>query len=453
MATESLVGSLPDEWEVTTLGALVESGGGFIKTGPFGSQLHSADYVEAGIPAIMPINIAENRVDASNIARITPEDASRLSRYLVQAGDIVCSRRGDLERRGLMRENEEGWLCGTGCLMVRLGGKSPVEPAYASYYLSHPSVRRWLAQHAVGATMPNLNISIMRALPFVVPPRDEQRAVTAILADLDGKIDLNDRVNKTLVAVARAVFKAWFTDLAPIRAKQAGATAFPGMPQQVFERLATEVSDTPGGPLPRGWQHAPVGQIVRVAGGKTPSTKDHRFWEGGEHAFCTPKDLSRLRSPVLLDTERHLTQSGVERISSGQFPIGTVLLSSRAPIGYLAVAETPVSVNQGIIAMHSAAIPSSYLWFWAEANMPVIESRAGGSTFAEISKASFREISFLRPDDSLLAAFGDIAEPILRLITANERESVVLAAMRDALLPELVSGSVRVGPAGERAGG
>jgi type I restriction enzyme S subunit len=225
------------------------------------------------------------------------------------------------------------------------------------------------------------------------------------------------------------------------------------MPQQVFERLATEVSDTPGGPLPRGWQDAPVGQIVRVAGGNTPSTKDRRFWEDGEHAFCTPKDLSRLRSPMLLDTERHLTQSGVERISSGQLPIGTVLLSSRAPIGYLAVAETPVSVNQGIIAMHSAAIPSSYLWFWAEANMPVIESRAGGSTFAEISKTSFREISFLRPDDSLLAAFGDIAEPILRLVTANERESVVLAAIRDALLPELVSGSVRVGPAGGRASG
>jgi type I restriction enzyme S subunit len=453
MATDSLVGSVPDEWEVTTLGVLVKRGGGFIQTGPFGSQLHSSDYVETGIPAIMPVNIGENRVDVSNIARIKSEDASRLSRYLVQAGDIVYSRRGDIERRALISEHEEGWLCGTGCLMVRLGEKSPVEPTYASYYLGHPSVRRWLVQHAIGATMPNLNTSIMQALPFVVPSRDEQLSVTAILAALDEKIDLNDRMNRTLVAVARAIFKAWFTDLAPVHAKRAGATAFPGMPQQVFERLTAEISDTPRGPLPNGWQNAPVGQVVRVLGGNTPSTKDRGFWEDGEHAFCTPRDLSKLKSPVLLDTERHLTQSGVERISSGQLPTGTVLLSSRAPIGYLAISETPVSVNQGIIAMHSATVPSSYLWFWAEANMPVIESRAGGSTFAEISKASFREISFLRPDDSLLAAFGDIAEPILRLITANERESAVLAAIRDALLPELVSGSGRVGPAGERASG
>ena len=229
---------MPDEWEVTTLGALVKGGGGFIQTGPFGSQLHSAELFEAGIPAIMPVNIAENRVDASNIARITPGDASRLSRYLVQAGYIVYSRRGDIERRGLIRENEEGWLCGTGCLMVR-PGRQVTRGAGVRALLPESPLRSPLACPArCRRDHAEPNISIMRALPFVVPPRDEQRAVTAILADLDGKIDLNDRVNKTLVAVARAVFKAWFTDLAPICAKQAGATAFPGMPQQVFNRLA-----------------------------------------------------------------------------------------------------------------------------------------------------------------------------------------------------------------------
>ena len=444
MATDSLVGPIPEEWEVTTLGALVRRGRGLIQTGPFGSQLHASDYVKEGIPTIMPINIGENRVDVRNIARIKAEDASRLSRYLVQAGDIVYSRRGDIERRALIRDREEGWLCGTGCLMVRLGDNSPVEPTYASYYLSHPSVRRWLAQHAVGATMPNLNTSIMQALPFVVPPHEEQAAVTAILTALDDKIDLNDRINKTLVAAARAVFKAWFVDLAPIRAKHDGAMDFPGMSQHIFEGLSAELSDTPLGPLPTGWQYAPIGQLVSVVGGGTPSTKDAEFWAGGEYAFCTPKDLSKLTSPVLLDTERHLTQIGVAKISSGQLPIGTVLLSSRAPIGYLAIAQTPVSVNQGIIAMHSPAIPSSYLLFWAEFSMDLIESRAGGSTFAEISKRSFGEIDFLRPDDSALEAFGEITEPILELVASNERESATLAATRDAILPRLVSGEMRV---------
>src|SRR5207249_2893431 len=145
-------------------------GGGVIQTGPFGSELHASDYVSVGIPSIMPTNIGENRIITEGIARITPEDAARLSRYLVRSGDIVYSRRGDIERRALIRDQENGWLCGTGCLMVRLGDDSGVDPVYASYYLSHSAVRQWLVQQAVGDTMPNLNISIMQALPFVVPP-------------------------------------------------------------------------------------------------------------------------------------------------------------------------------------------------------------------------------------------------------------------------------------------
>jgi type I restriction enzyme S subunit len=444
MAADSIVGAVPGTWEVTTLGDLVRRGGGFIQTGPFGSQLHSADYVQSGIPAIMPTNIGENRVNTNGIARIGQEDAARLSRYLVQRGDIVYSRRGDIEKRALIRDQEAGWLCGTGCLMVRLGDQSPVLPTYASYYLSHPSVRQWLTQHAVGATMPNLNTSIMQALPFVLPSRDEQAVITSVLATLDDKIDLNQRINRTVIAIARAIFKAWFIDFLPVHAKEAGETEFPGMPQEAFAELPRELYDSPLGSLPLGWQHVPIGQLVTVAGGGTPSTKVSEYWEGGEHAFCTPKDLSRISSPVLLDTERHLTRLGVEKISSGQLPVGTVVLSSRAPIGYLAITDTPVSVNQGIIAMHSQEVPSAYILLWSEWNMDIIESRSGGSTFAEISKRSFKEIPALKPDGLTLAAFDSATRPLFDLMVSNERESDTLAFIRDSILPRLVSGEIRV---------
>ena len=212
---EQLFDSLPEDWEYTTLGAACERGGGDIQTGPFGSQLHASDYVSVGIPSIMPQNIGDNRINVDGIARISPDDASRLSRYLVREGDIVYSRRGDVERRALVRGGEDGWLCGTGCLRIRFG-EGGVDSRYASYFLGHPSVREWIVRHAHGATMRNLNTTILSACPFVIPPKEEQRAIAHILGTLDDKIELNRHMSETLEAMARALFKSWFVDFDPV---------------------------------------------------------------------------------------------------------------------------------------------------------------------------------------------------------------------------------------------
>jgi type I restriction enzyme S subunit len=293
--------------------------------------------------------------------------------------------------------------------------------------------------------MANLNTSILSALPFVVPPFPEQHAIARFLGGLDAKIHLNWRTNGTLEAIARALFKAWFVDFEPIKAKAAGASGFRGMPGCAFAQLPNKFSETEYGPTPTGWKHVPIGNLVNVVGGGTPSTKNPEFWEAeGGHKFCTPKDMARLHSPVLLETERHITQAGVNTISSGLLPVGAVILSSRAPIGYLAVAATPVSVNQGIIAMITGEVPNVYVMLLIEANMSSIKARAGGSTFAEINKRNFRSLPALLPDGQILKAFGDIARPLFELIASNERESESLVAIRDALLPKLTSGEIRV---------
>src|SRR5260221_10707196 len=163
MVIDFLFNQLPKEWEQTTLGEACTRNGGDIQTGPFGSQLHASDYVPIGIPSIMPQNIGDNRISTDGIAYITRKDAERLNRYRVRKGDIVYSRRGDVERRAIIRENEEGWLCGTGCLRIRFDNNN-IDPLFISYYLGHPSVRQWIVRHAVGATMPNLNTGILSAL-------------------------------------------------------------------------------------------------------------------------------------------------------------------------------------------------------------------------------------------------------------------------------------------------
>ncbi|MFF3288412.1 restriction endonuclease subunit S [Streptomyces sp. NPDC003023] len=188
--------ALPAEWQRTNLGRLCAAGGGAIQTGPFGSQLHAADYVESGIPSVMPQNIGDNVISEDGIARITAVDAQRLSKYLLAEGDIVYSRRGDVKRRALVRSYEEGWLCGTGCLRVRVG--TAASPLFISYYLGEPEIQDWIAQHAVGATMPNLNTSILGEVPVVLPPEPVTEATRVRLAGLDAAAAHVTHENRTL---------------------------------------------------------------------------------------------------------------------------------------------------------------------------------------------------------------------------------------------------------------
>ncbi len=192
-------GELLAGWRRASLGELVDQYGGEVQTGPFGSQLHASDYVEYGIPSVMPRDIKLDRVSTESVARITEADAERLSKHRLAPGDIVYSRRGDVERRALATERERGWLCGTGCLRVRLQGG--LHPQYLYWYLGHPGVRSWIVRHAQGATMPNLNTKILRALPLAIPPRNEHDELVAVLEPLFRKREANYDEMATLAAL------------------------------------------------------------------------------------------------------------------------------------------------------------------------------------------------------------------------------------------------------------
>jgi type I restriction enzyme, S subunit len=198
------------------------------------------------------------------------------------------------------------------------------------------------------------------------------------------------------------------------------------------------------GPIPTGWEVSTVGDEVTAVGGGTPSTKNELFWNG-THPFCTPKDMSKLSSLVLSDTERHLTDSGAKKVSSGILPEGTLLMSSRAPIGYLAIAETPVTVNQGVIALlKNETYQPMFLLSWLRSNMEKIVERANGSTFLEISKKNFKPIPFLKPSVEALSLFNEQAEVIHRKIVNCVNNTNQLTKLRDTLLPKLISGELRI---------
>ena len=315
-----------------------------------------------------------------------------------------------------------------------------LNPHFLKYALL--SEQRALRMFAVGSVHSTIYFPEVKGFNLCMPPRAIQDQIVATLGALDDKIGLNRRMNQTLEAMARALFRDWFVDFGPTRAKMAGTARY--LSDDLWS-LFPDGLDTDG--KPEGWEVSTIGDEVRVVGGSTPSTKEPFFWDGGIN-WATPKDLSNLAAPVLLETSRTITQAGLAKISSGLLPVGAVLLSSRAPIGYLAIAEVPVAINQGFIGMIcDKRLSNVFAWLWTLESMEAILAKANGSTFQEISKGNFRPLPVVMPKDSILKSFDALVKPIYQRIAQNEKESRTLAQTRDLLLPRLMSGELRIAQA------
>jgi type I restriction enzyme S subunit len=316
------------------------------------------------------------------------------------------------------------------------------DPRFVYYFFK--SIAPQIARMDVGSANPTLNRNHVHPIPISWPPLAEHKAIAAVLGALDDKIELNRRMNATLEAIARALFQSWFVDFDPVRAKIDGRKSA-GLDEATAALFSATFQDSPIGHIPKDWTVEPVGKVVECVGGGTPSTAEPKYWDGGTHHWTTPKDFSSLQAPVLLDTDRKLTDAGIAKISSGLLPAGTLLLSSRAPVGYLAIATMPVAINQGFIALKCNERASNFFMLnWCQTNMAEIESRATGTTFAEISKQNFRPISVVLPAKQLMAAFTAKVAPLYATIIANLHQSRTLTTLRDVLLPKLLSGEVPV---------
>ncbi len=232
-------------WRTSTLGEVVRNSGGLIQTGPFGSQLHQADYVAEGVPAIMPKDITVGEVDQRTVARVSESTADRLRRHQLASGAIVLPRRGDVSKRALIREEQSGWLCGTGCLQVVLSGHELL-PEFLYYYMELPEASRWLEQNAVGSTMLNLSASIVKKFPVRFPSLTAQRRLSTLLRTFDDLIANNRRRMALLEDAARQLFREWFVRL-----------RFPGHEH-------TRMSDG----LPDGWIRKSLGEVADFQLGK-----------------------------------------------------------------------------------------------------------------------------------------------------------------------------------------
>lgn len=366
-----------------------------------------------------------------------------MARSQLRENDILFSIAGTIGRTALVTAE---WLpanTNQAIAIVRPNTEA-VSPKFLRYVLTNPSFIQTANTKTVQSVQANFSLSELKRSKFGLPSISVQKEIVSILGTLDDRITLLRETNKTLEAIAQAIFKSWFMDFDPVRAKMEGR-APAGMDEETAALFPDELVESELGLAPKGWQVKTIGDVVNTFGGATPDTKNTDYWDPPKHYWTSPKDLSGINDPVLLSTERRISSIGLSKIGSGLLPVGTLLMSSRAPIGYLAIANVPVAINQGYIAIPPGGqLSPLYMLRWCQANMDAIKVRANGSTFMEISKRAFRPIPILLPSSNLIAAYENICSSLFERLVLNSKQAKTLSELRESLLPRLLSGRLRL---------
>ena len=379
-----------------------------IQTGPFGSQLHKEDYVADGTPIVTVEHLGNKMFSEQNLPRVSNTDKNRLKKYVLKQGDIVFSRVGSVDRCSYVDQKHDGWMFSGRCLRVR--PTSEIDSEYLYYYFCLEETKQFVRNIAVGATMPSINTKLLGEVVVTFPELEQQKRISGILSAIDSKIEVNQKINDNL--------------------EQQAATYF----QELFINNANPV-----------WQISTISDLGTVVGGSTPSKTKPEYYTNNGIAWITPKDLSINKSKFISHGENDITELGLKNSSATVMPKGTVLFSSRAPIGYIAIASNEVTTNQGFKSVIPySEIGTAFVYFFLKHSLPVIESAASGSTFKEISGSAMKNIPAIIPDRNTLDQFNSFCAPIFAQQKILEEQNHSLAMLRDSLLPKLMSGAIDI---------
>ncbi len=408
-------------WRQAELGALVKVGGGMVQTGPFGSQLHQAEYVVDGTPVVMPKDIIASGIDEVSVARVADQTASRLRRHSLAARTIVLPRRGDISKRAIVQPHQVGWICGTGCIQIVVG-QSELLPEFLFYFLELSDVVAWLEQHAVGSTMLNLSAAIVKQLPIRFPSKAQQAQITEALLSFDNLITNNRRRMALVERAARELYNQWFVRL-----------RFPG-----HERARSVDA------LPEGWERRPLGACAKFQSGGTPSKARADFWDG-DIPWVSSGELTEFR---IRRTSLSVSAEGVAD-GSRMVPPETILAVVRgmslAKEFRIGLTSIPMSFNQDLKAIvASEGIDTLMLFHALDAQRDQIRDKAGEASHGtkKLDTAVLAAVPITVPPFSVQQAFRSHVQPLHAQWDNLEQQNVKLRAARDLLLPRLMNGSI-----------
>jgi len=328
------------------------------------------------------------------------------------------------------------WPHNTGLYVTDFKGN---DPRFAYYFLKALDFDRYNS----GSAQPSLNRNFIYPIPICVPEPDEQKAIAHILGTLDDKIELNRRMNATLEAMARALFQSWFVDFDPVRAKLDGRKPA-DLDAATAALFPAHFQGTLLGHIPQGWEVCPLADKIELLSGGTPKTGEPDYWDGDIPWFSV-KDAPTETDVWVIHTEKSVTELGISNSAAQIFPEKTTIITARGTVGKLALTGTPIAMNQSCYGVRGITGYGDYFTYYSlRAATTQLQQRTHGTVFDTITRQTFETLDCIFPPPKLTAAFDLAVEPLLEQIRANLHQSCTLAIIRDALLPQLLSGEIRV---------
>ena len=383
-----------------------------IAMGPFGSNIKVSCFVDSGVPVLNGSNLEGFSLSEKTFRYVTRKKADSLNKANAHRGDIVITHRGTLGQIVFIPQDSkyDRYVISQSQFRVRCNDK--VLPEYLVYYFHTPIGQHKLLSNSSQVGVPALArpSSTFQQIEVVLPELSIQKCVVEIISTIQKKIVNNQELNDNLEQQAQSYFQELFVDNAD--------------PE---------------------WAIGTISDLGTVVGGSTPSKAKPEYYTESGIAWITPKDLSINKSKFVSHGENDITELGLKNSSAAIMPEGTVLFSSRAPIGYIAIAAGEVTTNQGFKSVvPKPEIGTPFVYFFLKNTLPVIEGMASGSTFKEVSGSTMKNVPAVIPDAETLAKFSDFCAPIFAQQRILEEQNQSLATLRDNLLPKLMSGEIDV---------
>jgi type I restriction enzyme S subunit len=454
------------EWKKARIEDVAEK----VAMGPFGSNIKTENFVDKGVPVIRGGNLTEGRFNPDGFVYLTEKKADELANSNAFPDDIVFTHRGTLGQVGIVPRDAYQRYVISQSQMKLTCNKKVLDPIFAYYFFKSPSGQYALLANTSQTGVPAISrpVTSLKGIEIPLPPLAEQKRIAHILGTLDDKIELNRRMNETLEAMARALFKSWFIDFDPVidNALCAGNP----IPEELQDRAATRADILNGNtPLPKnepkeqdyhhlfpnefqqselgwipvGWELKRATEIAQITIGKTPPRRQTHWFSqtrNGNIVWVSIRDLGN-SGTFIGDSNEYLTPDSVEKFNVKMIPEGTVLLSFKLTIGRVSITQTKMTTNEAIahFAHPKLGLTKEFIYCYL-ANFDFSKLGSTSSIATAVNSKIIKAMPFLVPQREVLAGFEKASGEWFRTISSSISHMKDLTKLRDHLLPKLLSG-------------
>ena len=392
------------------------------------------EFCEIGTAFIRAADLGDGEVGFGSAEKINTDATLRIRKGIGKEGDVLISHKGTLGKIGFVREGSPPFVCSPQTTFWRVLNEQVIDRYYLFVYMRSPQFKRVFSVCGGETDMaPYVSLTSQRLIELRLPQIGIQRAIGKIVRSLDDKIELNRKTNETLEAMAKALFKSWFVDFDPVRAKAEGRPT--GLPAEISDLFPDSFEDSELGEIPSGWQVGCLSDCCEITMGQSPPGDTYND-EGVGLPFYQGKTDFGFRFPG-----RRIYCSSPTRRAS----IGATLISVRAPVGSANIAREVCSIGRGIAALKSRQFADSFIYYLIGTLQGVFESyNSEGTVFGAINGKDLASIQVVAPSTEVIAAFNSQCLPLDESIQSNTLETEHLTTIRDTLLPKLISGEIRI---------